>query len=114
MDDNKKIIEFIDENVLKKSDSVEQFLRGLDITRDYLSLKGPINSAMIEYFDALRKSANEILAIKKKGVCISTSSFFPSNKKTKEKSVEKDSHYTVGCTADEPASTLSHHYSNGC
>ena len=98
---NNEIVNFIDENVLRKANSIEQFRQGLDTVRNYLSLKGPLDDNTNQYLISLNECAQELISIRKKGFTITTDAFFP-----EKKDVE----------LDEPTHgpTRAHHYSDPC
>ena len=95
------IVRFIDENVLRKSSSVEEFNEGIKTVINYLKLKGPIDGPVKKYLEALVDCSTEIIAIKNKNVSMSTSSFFPS----KEEIIYRDANI-------EPSH--SYHYGASC
>ncbi len=98
MTKNEELIKFVDENVLGKADNLEQFNRSLEIMKNYLELKGPLDGEISEYFSALSMCAGELMSMKLKGVIVSTSGFFPKTKKAEK--------------TETPS--LGRHYSNGC
>ena len=122
MDENQReeLIQFIDNNFLEISDDAEQFKNSIKIAYNYFKEKGPIDSETEKYFENLINTADEIMSIKAKGIPVSTSSLFPSNKKEAEKPKEEttqntqssqSNHYSYGCASD---SQRSYHYSHGC
>lgn len=108
------IINFIDENVLGKSSTTEQFIASLEIVTKALELKGPLDLTVSKYLSDLRKSADEFISMKNKGIVFSTANVYPKKtinppveEKTKEEVKAKEKKYSDPCCPTV-------HYSSGC
>ena len=103
MEKSKEIIEFVDENIIAKSKTSEEFTRNLEVVKNYLELKGPIDDEILEYLNLLNCCSTEIMSLRKKGVNITTENFFPRTKKETKKPKEKKKEVTPSYSYHYPA-----------
>jgi hypothetical protein len=115
-DEKKELIEFVDQNVLGKSNTVEEFTKNIGTVCSYLQLKGPVSDEVVAYFNNLTECSKELMSIRSKGIELSTSGFYPNKFVKKDDkdfgdigSTSLDDHYDYGC-----GSSRSYHYSSGC
>ena len=104
-DTRESFIKFVDENVVGKAKTVEQFNESLGIVRRYLELKGELSEEAIKYLDSLISCASELISMRSKGIEFSTANLFAKGEVYKpEKSLD------VGCASD----MHTYHYTSGC
>ncbi len=97
MNDYNEIIKFVDDMVLAKSHNVDELADNLETVRRFLELKGPLDRNVLDYLDAIMRCANEIISIKRKGVKMSTDSFFQNKERREEIVPQRRYHYDSVC-----------------